>query len=100
LPEPLAMISERRLTPTPSLVLFGALSVAMLVVSNIETLLNYYGFAQTMVFGVTVAGLLALRFTEPDRERPIKVLSISSNISTLGHYLCVIVILPNYSNSK
>uniref|UniRef100_A0A1I7ZQJ9 Large neutral amino acids transporter small subunit 1 n=1 Tax=Steinernema glaseri TaxID=37863 RepID=A0A1I7ZQJ9_9BILA len=73
LPELLAMISVRHVTPTPSLLFLGALSVAMLASSDIYVLVNYLSFAETAVVFMSVAGLLKLRVSRPDLPRPIKL---------------------------
>ncbi|KAF1591711.1 Large neutral amino acids transporter small subunit 2, partial [Eudyptes moseleyi] len=45
----------------------------MLVTGDIYTLINYVGFVNYLWYGVTVAGLVALRWRQPHRPRPIRV---------------------------
>jgi amino acid transporter len=45
----------------------------MLVSSDIIALINYASFAETAVVGTAVAGLLYLRYSQPNLPRPIKV---------------------------
>uniref|UniRef100_A0A1I8ECE4 Amino acid permease n=1 Tax=Wuchereria bancrofti TaxID=6293 RepID=A0A1I8ECE4_WUCBA len=72
LPELLSMISINYLTPLPSLLILGILSLLMLVTSNIYLLINYLTFTEASVIALSVAGLVKLRFTQPDIPRPIK----------------------------
>ncbi|TKR93864.1 hypothetical protein L596_008241 [Steinernema carpocapsae] len=72
LPELLAMINVNYITPMPSLLFLGFLSIAMLASSDIYILVNYLSFAETAVVFMSVAGLLKMRFTQPDLVRPIK----------------------------
>ncbi|CAG9529889.1 unnamed protein product [Cercopithifilaria johnstoni] len=72
LPELLSMISINYLTPLPSLLILGILSLLMLVTSNIYLLINYLTFTEAFVISISVAGLIKLRFTQPNLPRPIK----------------------------
>uniref|UniRef100_A0A8C3XEH4 Solute carrier family 7 member 8 n=1 Tax=Cyanoderma ruficeps TaxID=181631 RepID=A0A8C3XEH4_9PASS len=73
LPALLAMIHLRRHTPVPALLLTCVSTLLMLVTGDIYTLINYVGFVNYLWYGVTVAGLLLLRWREPHLPRPIKV---------------------------
>lgn len=73
LPELLSMISIDYLTPLPALLILGILSLVMLVTSNIYVLINYVTFTEAFVILLSVAGLIKLRFTQPDLPRPVKV---------------------------
>uniref|UniRef100_A0AC35TZ81 Large neutral amino acids transporter small subunit 1 n=1 Tax=Rhabditophanes sp. KR3021 TaxID=114890 RepID=A0AC35TZ81_9BILA len=72
LPYLLAMVNMKYLTPMPSLILLGTLSVLMLLSSDVYALINYLAFAETSVVCMAVAGLIKMRITNPDLERPIK----------------------------
>ncbi|KAI1731063.1 amino acid permease domain-containing protein [Ditylenchus destructor] len=74
LPELFAMISLRYYTPTPSLLFLGITSIAMLFFADsLYALINYLAFAESAIVTTAVAGLLYLRITKPDLERPIKM---------------------------
>ncbi|XP_064359438.1 large neutral amino acids transporter small subunit 2 [Dromaius novaehollandiae] len=73
LPALLAMIHVERRTPIPALLLTCASTLLMLVAGDIYTLINYVGFVNYLWYGVTVAGLLVLRWRQPRRHRPIRV---------------------------
>ncbi|XP_041270204.1 large neutral amino acids transporter small subunit 2-like, partial [Onychostruthus taczanowskii] len=68
-----AMIHLRRHTPVPALLVTCVSTLLMLVTGDIYTLINYVGFVNYLWYGVTVAGLLLLRWREPRLPRPIKV---------------------------
>lgn len=66
----------------------GATAVIMLV-GDTYTLINYVSFINYLCYGVTILGLLVLRWRRPALHRPIKVrLEItgppSSKLSTRG----------------
>lgn len=68
----------------------GATAVIMLV-GDTYTLINYVSFINYLCYGVTILGLLVLRWRRPALHRPIKVrLEItgpsSSKLSTRSRY--------------
>lgn len=73
LPELLAMIHVRLLTPIPSLLALCFLSLLMVYVSELRNLINYLSFAETSVVFMSVLALVKLRLCRPDLPRPIKV---------------------------
>ena len=50
-----------------------ALSLLMLCGSDMWVLINYMSFVQWLSVGGSIAGMIYLRVTQPDRPRPIKV---------------------------
>ncbi|CAI4225833.1 unnamed protein product [Auanema sp. JU1783] len=72
LPELLSMISIRYVTPMPSLLFLGVLSIAMLFAADVFVLINYLAFAESLVVAVSVAGLIKMRLMNPDMQRPIQ----------------------------
>jgi len=48
-------------------------SLVMLCSNDIYALINYASFVETLFIGASVSGLLVLRVTRPEMERPIKV---------------------------
>lgn len=73
LPEILGMISVRRCTPVPALLLTCCMSLLMLCTSDIYVLINYLSFAQWLWTGLVILGMMVLRWTRPDLHRPIRV---------------------------
>ena len=49
------------------------MSIVMLIVKDVFVLINYSSFVESSGWGLSVAGLLYLRYKQPDLERPIKV---------------------------
>ncbi|XP_037091885.1 Y+L amino acid transporter 2-like isoform X1 [Pollicipes pollicipes] len=72
-PGALALISQKYITPTPSLVFLGLLSLVYLCTSDIFALINYASFIESSFILCSISGLLYLRWKEPARERPIRV---------------------------
>ncbi|GBM59533.1 Large neutral amino acids transporter small subunit 2 [Araneus ventricosus] len=73
LPEILGMISIRRCTPVPALLLTCFMSLMMLCTSDIYALINYLSFAQWLWTGLVILGMMVLRVKQPHLHRPIKV---------------------------
>ncbi|KAF8787700.1 large neutral amino acids transporter small subunit 2-like [Argiope bruennichi] len=73
LPEILGMISVRRCTPVPALLLTCFMSLMMLCTSDIYALINYLSFAQWLWTGLVILGMMVLRVKQPHLHRPIKV---------------------------
>ncbi|XP_042559050.1 large neutral amino acids transporter small subunit 2 isoform X2 [Clupea harengus] len=73
LPSLLAMIHMERCTPIPALLFTCLSTLLMLCTSDMYTLINYVGFINYFFYGVTIAGQIVLRFTQPDLCRPIKL---------------------------
>jgi amino acid transporter len=51
----------------------GIISLVMLCTSDVYTLIDYAAFVESMFLMWSVAGLLWLRYKEPNLHRPIKV---------------------------
>lgn len=45
-----------------------------LIFVDVHILINYLSFAESLVVALSVAGLIKMRFTRPELERPIKVI--------------------------
>ncbi|GAB6019461.1 b(0,+)-type amino acid transporter 1 [Chamberlinius hualienensis] len=92
LPSFLAMLDVNKCTPTPAIIITGFMSILMLLLADIYTLINYLSFSLWLTFGGCVAGLLWLRRTKPDMERPIKIHTSIPIIFVIG---CIaLLILP------
>jgi len=75
LPKLFSMVHVTRDTPMPAIVFTSVIAWLMLVPesSNFSTLLNYLSFIAWLFFGAYFAGLILMRYTKPDLERPFKV---------------------------
>lgn len=73
LPQILALINVKNFTPVPSLIFLGLMTVFMLITSDLQALINYISFTESLFILMSIAGLLWLRYKEPNRHRPIKV---------------------------
>ncbi|XP_012881612.1 PREDICTED: B(0,+)-type amino acid transporter 1 [Dipodomys ordii] len=69
----LSYVSVRRLTPAPALIFYGIIATIYIIPGDINSLVNYFSFASWLFYGGTVLGLIVMRFTKKDLERPIKV---------------------------
>lgn len=65
-------VCDRRKTPIHAIVLQAALAIVMILTSTFETLLIYIGVTLSLSSMLSVYGLMRLRKTEPERERPYK----------------------------
>ncbi|KAM4825208.1 B(0,+)-type amino acid transporter 1 isoform 1-T1 [Thomomys bottae] len=69
----LSYVSVRRLTPAPALIFYGLITTIYIIPGDINSLVNYFSFASWLFYGMTILGLIVMRFTKKDLERPIKV---------------------------
>ncbi|XP_028733599.1 B(0,+)-type amino acid transporter 1 [Peromyscus leucopus] len=69
----LSYISVKRLTPAPALIFYGIIATIYIIPGDINSLVNYFSFAAWLFYGMTILGLVVMRFTRKDLERPIKV---------------------------
>ncbi|ESO87801.1 hypothetical protein LOTGIDRAFT_179200 [Lottia gigantea] len=77
LPELLSMIQLQKYTPFPAMLFtdgwMGGMSVLMLISKDIYSLINYMSFVQWLSVGGSIFGMLVLRKTKPNMERPIRM---------------------------
>ena len=72
LPQLLAMVNLKFLTPIPSVILTGVISCLMILPGNIGAVLNYFSFVFYFTIDLSVAVLIYLRIKRPELERPIR----------------------------
>lgn len=95
LPQFFAMIHTSKFTPLPAMLFTGIMSLLMLISDDIFSLINYMSFVQWLSVGMSILGLLYLRYKKPDMPRPIKF-----NIIVPITFLCAVVfllIIPLYA---
>lgn len=98
MPKSMALINVNKYTPMPCLIFLGLLTLAMLTTDDVYELINYTSFVESLFIAVSVAGLLYLRYKQPDRPRPIKV----SLVLPIGFLIVCgfLVLLPLYVSPK
>ncbi|XP_006887898.1 PREDICTED: B(0,+)-type amino acid transporter 1 [Elephantulus edwardii] len=69
----LSYVSVKRLTPAPAIIFYGIIATIYIIPGDINSLVNYFSFAAWLFYGMTILGLIVMRFTRKDLERPIKV---------------------------
>ncbi|XP_042560129.1 b(0,+)-type amino acid transporter 1-like [Clupea harengus] len=69
----LSYISLKYYTPAPALLFNGFLAIVYVIPADINTLINYFSFAQWAFYGLTALALIVMRFTRKDLHRPVKV---------------------------
>lgn len=69
----LAEIDPKSGVPRVALILQSAWACLLLIPGNFDTLVDYFGFAAFIFYGLCVYGLMRLRTLYPDLPRPYKV---------------------------
>ncbi|XP_041840936.1 b(0,+)-type amino acid transporter 1 isoform X2 [Melanotaenia boesemani] len=88
----LSYISLKRYTPSPALVFNGVLSFFYIIPADINTLINYFSFAQWVFYGLTALALIVMRFTRKELHRPVKVPIVIAGLMVLVS--CYLVLAP------
>ncbi|CAG5853494.1 b(0,+)-type amino acid transporter 1 [Menidia menidia] len=88
----LSYISLKRYTPLPALIFNGVLAFFYIIPADINTLINYFSFAQWAFYGLTVFALIVMRFTRKELHRPVKVPIIIAVLMVLVS--CYLVLAP------
>jgi len=73
MPNSMALINIKHLTPIPCLIVLGILTLLLLTTSDVYILINFTSFVESLFITMSVGGLLYLRWKRPDLPRPIKV---------------------------
>ena len=66
-------VNQARHTPTQAIVFQAVIAMAMILSAAFDTLLIYIGFTLSLSAMLTVAGLIKLRLTQPEKPRPYRV---------------------------
>ncbi|XP_069037320.1 b(0,+)-type amino acid transporter 1 [Lepisosteus oculatus] len=90
----LSYISLKYYSPSPALMFNGFLSIIYIIPADIETLINYFSFAQWAFYGLTASALIVMRFTRKELDRPVKVpVFIAAIVVIVSAYLVLAPII-------
>ncbi|XP_040893201.1 b(0,+)-type amino acid transporter 1 [Toxotes jaculatrix] len=88
----LSYISLKRYTPSPALLFNGILAILYTIPADINTLINYFSFAQWAFYGLTALALIVMRFTRKELHRPVKVPIVIAGLMVVVS--CYLVLAP------
>ncbi|KAI3377765.1 hypothetical protein L3Q82_008908, partial [Scortum barcoo] len=88
----LSYISLKHHTPSPALIFNGILTFFYIIPADINTLINYFSFAQWVFYGLTALALIVMRFTRKELHRPVKVPIVIAWLMVLVS--CYLVLAP------
>ena len=93
----LSFCDVNKKTPSTALYFLTFLSCVYVIPGDFSALLNYFSFAAWLFYGLTVFGVILMRFTQPDAERPIKVpIVIPAIFVLIAAYLVVAPLVNNF----
>jgi len=94
----LSFCDVKKKTPSTAIYFLTLLSCIYVIPGDFSALLNYFSFAAWFFYGMTVLGVIIMRFTQPDIERPIKVPIVIPGIFVLiSAYLVVAPLINDFS---
>ncbi|KAM4602929.1 b(0,+)-type amino acid transporter 1 [Polymixia lowei] len=88
----LSYISLKCYTPSPALMFNGILAIFYIIPADINTLINYFSFAQWAFYGLTALALIVMRYTRKELHRPLKVPIVIPGLIVLMS--CYLVLAP------
>uniref|UniRef100_A0A3P8RVM1 b(0,+)-type amino acid transporter 1 n=1 Tax=Amphiprion percula TaxID=161767 RepID=A0A3P8RVM1_AMPPE len=88
----ISYIDVKLYTPSPALIFNGIIAIFYIIPADINTLINYFSFAQWAFYGLAALSLIVMRFTRKDLHRPLKVPIVLPVIVVL--ISCYLVIAP------
>ncbi|CAL8113068.1 unnamed protein product [Orchesella dallaii] len=88
----MSYVHATRLTPIVALSLNTILAYAMIFGSEIEELIDLFGFASWIIYGLAISCVIVLRYTMPDAPRPFKVPLIIPIVAVI--ISAALVVLP------
>ncbi|XP_061621791.1 b(0,+)-type amino acid transporter 1-like isoform X3 [Phyllopteryx taeniolatus] len=89
------VLSRDEILRSPA-VAVGFLAILYIIPADINTLINYFSFAQWFFCGLTILSLIVMRFTKKELKRPVKVPIIIAVLMVLVS--CYLVLAPIIDN--
>ncbi|KAK3509907.1 hypothetical protein QTP70_019387, partial [Hemibagrus guttatus] len=87
----LSYISVKHYTPSPALIFNALLGFCYVIPADINSLINYFSFAQWAFYGLTALSLIIMRFTKKELHRPVKFLYKQKEVPIVIPVVVVIV---------
>ncbi|HET8949842.1 MAG TPA: amino acid permease [Solirubrobacteraceae bacterium] len=73
IPSLIGYLHPRRSTPVVVIAIGTVLAIALLLPADLDFLVSICAFGATIAFSIVAAGVIRLRWKEPDRDRPYKM---------------------------
>jgi APA family basic amino acid/polyamine antiporter len=90
IPRALARLHPRYTTPWIVIAIFGLMAILLLLPNDIELLAGMFAYGALIAFSIAHLSVIAMRFSDPDRDRPFK---IPFNVRVRGRELPVTAVI-------
>ncbi len=87
----MSMVTVKRLTPLPAIVLQGLIGIILIIVGDFDSIIKFSGIVNCLFQGASFVALLVLRWKYPHKPRAFKVNILVPVLATMSSLFLVLV---------